>query len=138
MLHHCSTWLLCVAVSLVTAASALAAPGSGSSGSSGDGDRDARVNGRCSKGTSSQLRLRARDGSIRVEFEVKRRRPSESWRVVLVHERRVAWRGTARTGGSGSFRVRRSIADYDGVDRVSVRAAGPRGITCEAYAKLLG
>ena len=102
------------------------------------GDREARVNGRCGKGATSQLRLRSRDGSIRVEFEVKRRRARERWRIVLVHERRVAWHGTARTGSSGSFRIRRSIDDYEGVDRVTVRAYGPNGVRCEAYGKLLG
>lgn len=132
MLRHRSCWLPCAVALLVAAAPAPAAPGDG------DGDRDARVTGRCGKGATSQLRLRARDGSIRVEFEVKRRSSGERWRVVVVHERRIAWRGTARTGDSGSFRVRRSLADYDGVDRVSVRASGPRGITCSAYAKLLG
>ena len=133
MLRHRSSWLLCAVALFVAAPPPAAAPGSG-----GGGDRDARVTGRCGKGATSQLRLRARDGSIRVEFEVKRRRPGERWRIVVVHERRVAWRGTARTGDSGSFRVRHSVDDYDGVDRVSVRATGPRGSTCSAYGKLLG
>jgi hypothetical protein len=139
------TCLLCSLALLVGAAPALADPGSGSSGSgsgssgSGSGgDRDARVKGRCSKGASSELRLRARDGSIRVEFEVKRRKPRESWRVVFVHERRVAWRGTVRTTSSGSFRVRRSYGDYEGADNVTARATGPRGLTCQASATLRG
>ena len=144
------TCLLCALVLLIGAAPALAGPdsgssgsgsgssGSGSSGSGSGGDRDARVNGRCSKGASSQLRLRARDGSIRVEFEVKRRKPRESWRVVFVHERRVAWRGTVRTTSSGSFRVRRSYGDYEGADNVTARATGPRGLTCQASATLRG
>jgi hypothetical protein len=116
----------------------LASPALGARGSGGDRDRDARVTGRCGKGATSQLRLRSHDGSIRMEFEVKRRRPRERWRVVVVHERRVAWRGTARTGDSGSLRVRRSLDDYDGVDRVTIRASGPDGLECTAYARLLG
>ncbi len=140
------TCLLCSLVLLVGAAPALAGSGSGTSGSGsgssgsggGSGDRDARVKGRCSKGASSELRLRARDGLIRVEFEVKRRRPRESWRVVFVHERRVAWRGTVRTTSSGSFRVRRSYGDYEGADNVTARATGPRGLTCQASATLRG
>jgi hypothetical protein len=106
----------------------------------GDGDRsEARVRGTCSTGATSTLRLRSRNGTIRAEFEVKRRRASEVWRVVLVHERRVAWRGTVRThGSSGSFRVRRSLNDLDGPDEVVARASGPRGITCEASATLRG
>jgi hypothetical protein len=126
--------VLCALALLVAAPLALGAPGPGSGG---DLEQDARA-GRCSSGTSSQLRLRSRDGSIRVEFEVKRRRARESWRVVFVHERRVAWRGTVRTSSSGSFRVRRFYDDYEGADTVTARATGPRGITCRASATLSG
>lgn len=102
-----------------------------------DGGRgDVRTTGRCTKGSSSTLRLRSRDGAISVEFEISRRRRGESWRVVVVHERRVAWRGSARTGGSGSFRVRRTVADLDGADLVTVHATGPGGIGCDATATL--
>ncbi len=102
-----------------------------------DSRREARVTGTCAKGASSKLRLRSRDGRIGVEFDVTRSRRGELWRVVLVHERRVAWRGSVRTRRSGgSFRVRRSLPDYDGSDRVTVRASGPRGLTCEASALL--
>ena len=74
---------------------------------------------------------------IRLEFEVRRRRNREAWRIVLVHERRVEWRNTLRTrGSSGSFRVRRTLRDLDGPDRVTARAAGPRGMSCEAAATL--
>ncbi len=56
---------------------------------------------------------------------------------MLVHERRVAWRANVRTSrSSGSFRVRRTLDDYAGSDRVTVRASGPRGLTCEATARL--
>lgn len=103
----------------------------------GDGRREARVSGSCSKGAWSQLRLRSRDGEISVEFELKRRRAGESWRLVLVHERRVASRATLRTkGSSGSLRMRRTLDDLDGPDAVTVRASGPRGMTCEASATL--
>jgi hypothetical protein len=86
-----------------------------------------------------RARLRARDGTIRGEFGVRRSRSGESWRVVLVHERRVAWRATVRTSGSsGASRVRRSVADYDGRDKVTARGSGPRGLTCEASATLAG
>ena len=116
----------------------VAAPAPARDGAGGGGG-DVRVSGRCSKATSSQLRLRARDGAIRLEFEVRRRRAGEAWRVVIVHERRVVARASARTSGSsGSFRVRRSLHDLDGPDRVTARASGPRGLTCEASATLAG
>lgn len=101
----------------------------------GDGDRrEARVAATCGKGATAQLRLRSRDGEIRVELDVRRRRRGEAWRVVLVHERRLVWRATLRA--RGSLRVRRSLEDLDGPDRVTARASGPRGLTCEATATL--
>lgn len=96
----------------------------------------ARVNGTCGGGATSELRLDARNGRIRVEFEVDSDRGGERWRVVVAHERRVAWRGSARTRSNGSFRIRRSIPDFDGADQVTVRASGPRGNTCTATAVL--
>jgi hypothetical protein len=122
-----------LAVALLVAAAP--APASGD----GDGDRrEARVSGTCGRGAKSELRLRSRDGTISVRFDVERRRARERWVVVLVHERRVAWRATLRTRSSGSFRVERSLDDLDGPDQVTARASGPRGITCEASATLPG
>ena len=103
------------------------------------GDDDARVRGTCGAGATAQLRLRADDGTIRVEFEVRTRRGGERWRVVLVHERRVAWQGRVRTrSGSGTLRVRRRVADLAGVDEISARASGPGGNSCAATARLIG
>jgi hypothetical protein len=126
-----SATLAAVLALLVVAAPALARDGGG-------GDGDARVSGHCGRGATAQLRLRARDdGTIRVEFDVWRHRSGEAWRVVIVHERRVATRASVRTSGSsGSFRVRRSLTDLDGPDRVTARGSGPRGLWCEATATL--
>ena len=55
---------------------------------------------------------------------------------MLVHERRVAWRDTLRTRSGGSLRVHRSLDDYAGPDEVTLRASGPRGLTCETSATL--
>jgi hypothetical protein len=119
---------LCMALGLGTVPPALAHDGR---------DDDVRVEGDCGTGASSQLRLKADHGAIRVEFEVKSRRARERWRVVLVHERRVVWRGRVRTrSGSASFRVRRSIPDLEGADGVSMRGSGPNGNTCLAATTL--
>lgn len=103
----------------------------------GGGDDEARVGGVCAGGASAELRLKADDGAIEVELRVERRRRGERWRVVLVHERRVAWRGSARTSGSG-FRIRRTLPDFEGADEISAVASGPRGARCEASATLGG
>lgn len=102
------------------------------------GDDDVRRSGICGAGASSELRLDPHDGAIRVRFEVDSGRAGKKWRFVLVHERRVVWRGHRRTRSGGKVRIRRSIADFAGADFVSVRASGPHGNTCSASATLSG
>ena len=131
--------LLCVLLlALLSAAAPALAKDSGKGG--GDGDRDRReasAGATCSKGATGRLRLRSRDGAIRADFRLTRRRSGETWRIVLVHERRVEWRGTLRTRSSvASLHVRRTLADLEGPDLVTVRASGPRGLTCAAAALL--
>jgi hypothetical protein len=59
--------------------------------------------------------------------------------VVLIQDRRVIWRGRARTGGpSASFEVERRLRDLPGADQVTARASGPGGLTCSATATLPG
>jgi hypothetical protein len=121
---------LCAIAALLAAVPAAAKDGGG---------RDVRATASCGGGTTSSLRLRARDGAIAVEFEVRRRRGvPQRWRVVLVQERRVAWRGTVRATRSRAFRVRRSLGDLAGPDRVTARATGPGGASCEASATVPG
>jgi hypothetical protein len=123
--------LLAVAGLLFFAARPIAAVAKG-------GPPDVRVAGVCGAGgAASSLRLRSR-GGIEVRFEVDQRRAGEVWRVVLVHERRVAWKGSAKTGLGGSFEVERTVADLPGADEVTVRAWGPGGLGCSAVATVFG
>ena len=117
--------LISIAFLLMPAAAALA-------------DDDVRRSGTCGAGVSSELRLDPRDDGIRVRFEVDANRAGQKWHFVLVHERRVVWRGHRRTGSGGKVRIRRSIANFAGADFVSVRASGPNGNTCSASATLPG
>ena len=96
---------------------------------------DVRATAACGRGASAQLRVRAHDGTLEVELRVRRNHAGERWRVVLIHERRVAWRGRATTHDSG-FRIRRTLPDYPGSDEISARATNPRGLTCQATATL--
>ena len=101
-------------------------------------DDDVRRSGICGARASSELRLDPHDGAIRVRFEVDANRAGKKWRFVVVHERRVVWRGHRRTRSGGRVRIRRSVADFAGADFVSVRASGPHGNTCSASATLSG
>jgi hypothetical protein len=127
-------------VATVVCAAALAAVLGAGVAAADDGERgrhDVRVAGSCGRGASAELRLKADDGRIEVEFEVDHDRVGAFWRVVLVHERRVVWRGTVRTKKpSGSFDVERRVRDLPGADTLSVRAWGPHGVTCRAAGTL--
>lgn len=132
-----------LAVLLLVAPAALAKGGdddrSGKGGGRDDDRQEARVRGTCGKGATSELRLRSRDGSIALEFRLDSRKRGERWRVTIVQERRVEWRGTVRTtGSSGNLKVRRSLSDQEGADAISVRATGPRGCVCTTRATLPG
>jgi hypothetical protein len=90
------------------------------------GQPDVRASSRCGGGVTADLRLRAQDDRIRVRFQVEHSRAGV-WNIVLVHERRIAWRGTAK----GSFEIERALRDYPGSDAVTARATGPSGAVCQ-------
>ena len=97
-------------------------------------DDDVRVVGVCGGRSTATLRVKVDDGRLEVRFGVERARAGR-WTMVLVHERRVAWRGSALSRrGSRSFEVRRSLRDLAGADAVVARAWGPGGVTCRAAA----
>jgi hypothetical protein len=93
------------------------------------GQPDVRSSVSCGSGVSADLRLRLQGARIRVRFEVGHSRAG-TWHVALVHERRVAWRGTAMS----SFEIERSLPDFPGSDDVIARATGPRGVVCQVSA----
>jgi hypothetical protein len=129
--------LALLALALVGPASALARGGGGGGGGGGGSRPEVRVAGSCGRGATSSLKLKARDGGIEAEFEVHGR--TGLWRVALVQEQRVAWRGRMRTSrASHSFSLERRLGDYPGPDQVLARAVGPRGLTCSATATLPG
>jgi hypothetical protein len=102
-----------------------------------DGRGEVRVAGVCGSGATSKLRLKSEDNGIELRFEVDHSRVGVLWRVVLVHERRIAWKGSVRTTRpSGSFQVRRTLQDLAGADAVTARALGPGGLVCRAAAVL--
>src|SRR5690242_13243158 len=91
--------LALLALALVGPAAAFAKDGGGGDGGGhggGRGDRpEVRVTGQCGRGASSSLKLKARDGGIEAEFEVHGR--SGLWRVSIVQEQHLAYRGHARS-----------------------------------------
>ncbi|HSI98268.1 MAG TPA: hypothetical protein VK926_07890 [Gaiellaceae bacterium] len=100
-------------------------------------DREARAQGFCSGTSRSSLRVRADDGSIRIELRVDTRRRGAVWNVVLLHERRIVFRGALRTSGSrGSLRLRRMVPDLFGQNTIVVRVTGPRREICRVSVRI--
>ena len=124
-----TTVALAVAVALATVAAALTvAPRA----SAKDG---LRVSGTCTKGSTAKLKLSREDGRIEVEFEVDQNRNGVRWHVGLRRNGALVASTTARTRApSGSFSVRRLIADGQGTDRVTAVARRASGERCTARA----
>lgn len=79
----------------------------------------------------SDLRVRARDGELRVRFEVNDRRGGRTWKAVLVQERVVRARVTMRTSRqTGEAEFERRLSDFAGSEVVSVRLTGSGGRVC--------
>jgi hypothetical protein len=125
------------ALALAVAGTSPALARGGRDGGGERGRSEIRVVGSCGKGATSKLKLKARDGRIEAEFEVHHGRAGSTWRVTIVHERQVEYRGRRRIAGPRrSFEVDRRMPDYSGADGVTARATGPRGIVCVASAML--
>ncbi|HSF60901.1 MAG TPA: hypothetical protein VLA69_04345 [Gaiellaceae bacterium] len=122
-----------VLLGLAVLSSALALP---LSAGADDGPDDVRRTGTCSRSSEFRLRLRSDDDVIRVEFEIESNRRGARWAVILLHERRIVFRGNLRTDDGGSVELRRSVPNWFGADSFVVRATGPRSETCRVSAQL--
>ena len=96
---------------------------------------DVRAAGACSKGVAAELRLKSEERGIELRFKLRQTQASSAWRVALVQERRVVWKGTVRPR-SRSFELRRMLQDLPGDDTVTASAWGPRGLGCRVTATL--
>lgn len=100
-----------------------------------DEDGDVRRTGTCTGRGEASLRLRADDGAILVELEIETDRRGSRWAVIILHERRIVFRGPLRARGD-RVRLRRTVRDFYGSDAVVARATGPRAETCRVSATL--
>ena len=98
-----------------------------------DDDGQVRKAGTCTASSRMTIRLRTDDDAIRVELEIRTGRQGSAWNVILLHERRTAFRGVIRSR-SDTVRLRRTIANWFGRDSIVVRASGPRLETCRVSA----
>jgi hypothetical protein len=134
---------------LAAVAIALAVPAPGAANDDEEGNESVtRVS--CLGGTA-ELRLEAEEdeegegdigigvgeSGIAVELRVRVRRPVVAWRLVLLHERRIVYRGTRRSIGSGySLRYARRVPEWLGRQTVVARLATYSGRTCRLEATI--
>ena len=74
-------------------------------------------------GECGRLDLSATGGEIEARFTVAR---ASGWRVTVVHEGHVVWRGYEH----GAVTVTRRIKEYTGPDHVTARASSRDGKVC--------
>jgi hypothetical protein len=97
-------------------------------------DGDVRVAGKCTKSSTSKLKLSEEDGRIEVEFEVDQNRNGVRWNVVLLQNgKRIARMTRVTRGRSGSFEARVVAANRSGPDTFRARATRT-GEVCTAQA----
>jgi hypothetical protein len=102
----------------VVAAAALVAPTATARG----GDGIVRT-GSCTGASTWELKAKFDDGRIEVEFEVDQNRNGRRWDVRLHRDGRLVFHRVRTTRPpSGSFEVRRLLANTRGTDRIVGRA----------------
>ena len=122
-----STWMVRIAVTAVVGAALALSPAALAK----DG---VRVAGKCTKASTSKLKLGREDAGTEVEFEVDQNRNGVRWRVVLFRNgTRVASRTSVTRAPSGSFEARFVTSNRPGVDRFVAKAARV-GERCSARA----
>ncbi len=109
-------------VALVASASLVAVAAPAQAGGS-----DVVRRGACAGSTDWKLKVGPEDGRLEVEGEIDSNRVGQSWAWQLVHNGALAASGTATTAApSGSFTVRRLMANRAGVDTITLRARNQR------------
>jgi hypothetical protein len=89
-------------------------------------DGDVRTSGACQGVATWKMKASPENGRIEVESEVDSNRAGQNWNWTLFHNGSVASRGTSTTAGlSGSFEVRRVLANLAGTDMFRFYARRP-------------
>ena len=89
-------------------------------------DGDVVRRGDCSRVADWKLKVGPEDGRLEVEGEVDSNRSGQRWTWLIRHNGKVVASGARHTAGrSGSFDVRRIVADASGPDRIAFRAVRP-------------
>ncbi len=125
-----TTRKLIIAVAVVAATAVAPASGLANEG-------DVRVDGTCTQSSTAKLKLSPENGRIETEFEVDQNVNGVRWQVRLRRNGSLAVSTSAVTQApSGSFEVRRLLANGPGSDTITARATSPSGEVCTARATI--
>lgn len=87
------------------------------------GDDDVLVRGACTARSTVKMKASPENGRLEVELEVDENRIGRRWRITLSRRGTVVFAGVRRTTRpSGSFELRRLVADGAGADRIKGQA----------------
>jgi hypothetical protein len=79
--------------------------------------------GRCSDGRSRfNFEVEREDGGFKADFEVRKARPGQQWRVKLFHDGNRFYNEVRTTNGDGEIEVERRRPNTSGQDRFRARA----------------
>jgi hypothetical protein len=94
--------------------------------------------GSCSGSSDWKLKLSPDNGKIELEYEVDSNKVGQTWRVKLFHDGNRFFVGTRTTAGaSGSFTVRKVVANHSGTDSFKAKAVNlSSGETCVGTASI--
>ena len=101
-------------------------------------DDDVERRGSCSDSSRWELDLERTQGGIEVDYEVDQNVVGDEWRVKLVHDGDVFFRGVRTThGDDGSFDVERHTNDAAGTDHFVGKAVNTStGEVCRGTAAI--
>ena len=92
--------------------------------------------GACTNGGHFKLKAKHDDGKIEMEYEVDSNHAGQKWAVRITDNGTVVVKRHATTAGrSGSFEIRKRIADRTGPDKIRAHATF-RNHTCKGAVKL--
>jgi hypothetical protein len=99
---------------------------------------DVRARGTCTGASTSKIKLSPEGGRIETELEVDQNRVGQRWIVAITdNDVVVVFTSATTTAPSGSFSVRRLLANRTGTDRISAWAGNPAtGELCNARASI--
>jgi hypothetical protein len=121
-----------MAIALTTTSIALTTMAATAPVASASGGGGVRSSGVCSAGATWKLKAAPDDGRIQVEFEVDTNRVGQTWSARITDNTVQVFSGTRVTQApSGSFEIRRLVANRAGVDHfVATARNAASGQTC--------